>query len=268
MALPDEMLSIDTPENVAFGYTVAGIGSRFLAALVDTTIIVILETIVGLVSIFALRQANLMSMVESWLAAILGIVAFLLFWGYYIFFELVWNGQSPGKRWAGLRVIRVDGTPITLAETVIRNLVRIIDFLPFGYGLGIVTMFINDQARRLGDLAAGSMVVHDGGEISIQSIASHGHINIPPNLPELKPGLALERLQPQDVQIIEDFLARLLEMANTARLAQQILKRMYERMGEAPPEDLSVPDKQLFALLAAVRNRSHANENHQNGETL
>jgi uncharacterized RDD family membrane protein YckC len=264
MTLPEEMLNIDTPENVAFGYSVAGIGSRFLAALVDTTLIVLIELIVLGASAFALKQANLMSGLDAWAAAIFGLVSFLLFWGYYIFFEMLWNGQSPGKRWAGLRVIRVDGTPVTLAESIIRNLVRIIDFMPFGYGIGIVTMFVNDQARRLGDMAAGSLVVHDGGEISIQSIAAHGHLAIPADLPELTPGLPLERLQQQDIQMVEDFLARRLEFGNTSLLAGQILKRMYQRMGAEMPQGITQPEKQLFALIAGVRNRSHANENHQN----
>ncbi len=266
MTLPDEMLRIDTPENVAFGYNVAGIGSRFLAALVDTTLIVLIELIVLGTSAFALKQAKLMSEVDAWAAAIFGLVAFLLFWGYYIFFEMIWNGQSPGKRWAGLRVIRADGTPVTLAESIIRNLVRIIDFMPFGYGIGIVTMFMNDQARRLGDMAAGSLVVHDGGEISIQSIAAHGHLAIPLDLPELTPGLPLERLQPSDIQMVEDFLARRPQLANPSLLAMQILKRMYHRMGLELPAESTHPEPQLFALLAGLRNRSHAHENYSNGE--
>ena len=262
MTLPDETLNIDTPENVAFGYTVAGIGSRFLAALVDTTIIVLLQLIVIGTSAFILRAAKLMSELDAWAAAIFGLISFLLFWGYYIFFEMLWNGQSPGKRWAGLRVIRLDGTPVTLAESIIRNLVRLIDFMPIGYGIGIVTMFANDQARRLGDMAAGSLVVHDGGEISIQSIAAHGHLAIPVNLPGLSPGLPLERLQQQDIQMIEDFLARRAQLANTALLANQILKSMYARMDAEPPADTSRPEGQLYALLAGVRERAHLNENH------
>ncbi len=98
---------------------------------------------------------------SSWIVAILGLISFILLWGYYIFFEILWNGQSPGKRWVGLRVIRIDGTPITLSESIIRNLVRIIDFLPTAYGVGVVTMFINTNSRRVGDLAAGTIVVHD-----------------------------------------------------------------------------------------------------------
>ena len=262
MTLPDEMLNIDTPENVAFGYTVAGIGSRFLAALVDTTIIVLLQLIVLGTSSFALKAAKLMNELDAWAAAIFGLVAFALFWGYYIFFEMLWNGQSPGKRWAGLRVIRTDGTPVTLAESIIRNLVRLIDFLPIGYGIGIVAMFLNDQARRLGDMAAGSLVVHDGGEISLKSIVAHGHIAIPINLPELKPGLRLERLSSQDIQLLEDFLARRSELANTSLLANQILKHFYARMEAELPQDLGQPENQLFALLAEIRNRSHSGENH------
>jgi uncharacterized RDD family membrane protein YckC len=260
MTLPDEMLSIDTPENVAFGYTVAGIGSRFLAALVDTTLIVIIELIVVGASAYALNAAQLMSELGAWASAIFSLLAFLLFWGYYIFFEMLWNGQSPGKRWAGLRVIRTDGTPVTLAETVIRNLVRLVDFLPFGYGVGVVTMFVNDQSRRLGDLAAGSLVVHDGGEISVQSIAARGHIAIPVDLPALDPNLPIERLQPQDIQILEDFLSRRSELVNAHPLAVEILKRLHTRMGLEPPQDVSVPVGQLLAILAWVRNRSHPNE--------
>ena len=256
MTLPDEMLNIDTPENVAFGYNVAGIGSRFLAALADTTIIVLLQLIVIGASAFALNAAKLMDSLGGWASAIFSLLAFLLFWGYYIFFEMLWNGQSPGKRWVGLRVIRTDGRPVTLAESIIRNLVRLIDFMPFGYGIGVVSMFINDQARRLGDLAAGSLVVHDGGEISIQSIASQRPIAIPIDLPWLNPDLPLERLQQQDIQMLEDFLSRRSELANASFLAIQILKRLYQRMDFDPPEDLTRPEAQLIALLAGIRNRS------------
>lgn len=261
MTLPDEMLNIDTPENVAFGYTVAGIGSRFLAALVDTTIIVILQLIVLGTSAYALKAAKLMSDMDAWSAAIFGLISFVLFWGYYIFFEMVWNGQSPGKRWAGLRVIRADGTPVTLAESVIRNLVRIIDFMPIGYGVGIVAMFINSQARRLGDMAAGSLVIHDGGEISIKSIAAHGHIAIPVDLPALNPNLPLERIQPDDIQIMEDFLARRQSLINAAPLALQILKRLYNHMDVELPDDVTRPEAELLAILVGIRNRSHQNEN-------
>src|SRR5262245_43839706 len=131
----DDYLTIDTPENVAFGYEVTGLGSRFMAAIVDTLFILIIQVIVNLVLAFVVLGV-LSRFVEDeealliWAMALLGLVAFAFFWGYYIFFEMIWNGQSPGKRWMGLRVIRTNGTPITLSESIIRNLVRLIDFLP------------------------------------------------------------------------------------------------------------------------------------------
>jgi hypothetical protein len=169
---------------------------------------------------------------------------------------MLWNGQSPGKRWVGLRVIRVDGTPVTLAESIIRNLVRLIDFLPFGYGVGVVTMFVNDQARRLGDLAAGSLVVHDGGQLSIQSIARQRIIApVVGQLPALDPALPLERLQPEDIQLLEDYLSRRFQLSNAQALSIQILKRLYTGMGLEPPQGPGSSDQYLTALLQAIRSR-------------
>ena len=148
MSIPEETLDIQTPENVAFGYQVAGIGSRYLATLADTAIIVLVEVVVFvvfLVIIAALEESA--GQLASWVYALLGILIALFNWGYYVFFEMLWNGQTPGKRWAGLRVIRRDGTPITISESLIRNLARLVDFLPFAYGVGIIAMFLDKQSR-------------------------------------------------------------------------------------------------------------------------
>ena len=120
----DEFLNIDTPENVIFGYEIAGIGSRFLAALVDTILIVILQAI-AYGSLFLIvnllgAESEILGFGAAVVIALATFIAFAFLWGYYIFFEIQWNGQSPGKRLAGLRVIRRDGTPITLTESVIR----------------------------------------------------------------------------------------------------------------------------------------------------
>ena len=102
MTNANDVLKIDTPENVTFDYDVAGIGSRFLAALVDTFLMVILQ---GIVIGLLILLASLFSGVDlfagsmsAWILAILGLISFIFFWGYYIFFEILWNGQSPGKR--------------------------------------------------------------------------------------------------------------------------------------------------------------------------
>src|SRR5262249_22782148 len=169
---------IDTPENVVFGYRVAGIGSRFLAAIIDSALIVVLEIVVNLALLLVVLNLFRESLNSNdnaaiaWLLGLFGLIAFAILWGYYIFFELLWNGQSPGKRRMGLRVLRMDGTPITLSESIIRNLVRLVDFLPAYYGVGVVVMFIDGQSRRLGDLAAGTVVVHDRAAVTLESLAA------------------------------------------------------------------------------------------------
>ena len=117
---------IETPESVSFGYDVAGIGSRFMAAMVDSLLIVIMQVVVLMVTLAVLSASpdDLFSgELGIWVAAVLGLLAFALFWGYYLFFEMIWNGQSPGKRWVGLRVIKDSGAPISLVDSAIRNLV-------------------------------------------------------------------------------------------------------------------------------------------------
>jgi uncharacterized RDD family membrane protein YckC len=262
VSLPDDYLSIDTPENVAFGYDVAGIGSRFLAALVDTILILILQAVVN-IPLILLANLWLDDLVDNnssllvWLFAIAGFVAFIFFWGYYIFFEMIWNGQSPGKRWVGLQVIRTNGTPITLAESIIRNLIRLVDFLPAYYGVGIVTMFINEQSRRLGDLAAGTLVVHSRATVTLESLAPESTSSRAPQSVSAEISkLPLERLTGSDVQMVEDFLHRRDELSNRAALAQHFLKVLCERMEQLPVNvDSWEAERLLSEIVQACRNR-------------
>jgi uncharacterized RDD family membrane protein YckC len=258
----DESLQIDTPENVAFGYHVAGIGSRFVAALVDTLLILILQVFIFGTMLLILANTGLdleSDSLSAWLVGIFGLISFLFFWGYYIFFEMLWNGQSPGKRWLGLRVIRMDGTPISLTESLIRNLVRIVDLLPAAYGFGVVTMFINTQSRRLGDLAAGTLVVHEGAPISMQALGMM-QVNAAHTM-SLKPVSAadfpVERLTSQEVHLIEEFLQRRDEMQHRQQLALQILNRLYQHAGLAlETVDRMEAEDKLIAILDAVRKRT------------
>lgn len=256
MSLPEETFDIQTPENVAFGYQVAGIGSRFLATLLDTLLIGLLQVVVILVFILVLSGFDLWGeTVAAWVYAMLGIVGFIFFWGYYIFFEMLWNGQSPGKRWVGLRVIRTDGTPITLSESFIRNLTRFVDFLPAGYGIGILSMFLDKQSRRLGDLAAGTLVVHDRAPISIQDLSAKRTVHLRPWANVSLDGFPVERLTNDDLNLIEDFLFRRDQLTHRESLAIQILNTIHQRlslplptMGRFEAEDM------LTAILEAGQN--------------
>lgn len=261
MTHPDELLDIQTPENVAFGYQVAGIGSRFLASLLDTAIILLLQIAILVAFALILRAFNvdvLEGGLGAWVYAVFGLIAFLFYWGYYIFFEMLWNGQTPGKRWTGLRVLRTDGTPITLSESLIRNLARIVDILPAAYGVGIITMFIDRQSRRLGDLAAGTLVVHDRAPITIQSLSLKRSLNL--GLRGLAKvsldGFPVERLTNDDLSLIEDFLLRRDQLTHRASLANQILSTLHQRLGLPLPEMSRLEaEDMLVAILQAARPR-------------
>jgi len=161
----NEQLSIDAPEHIELTFDLAGVGSRFCATLVDS---IILTIILGLFSV-AMNSLNVLEYnmgllaggFEHWIVAALILIIFAILWGYYIAFELMWNGQSPGKRLLKLRVMKTGGYPITLLESTIRNLIRLIDFLPLFYGIGVITMIIDKKWRRLGDLAAGTLVIKE-----------------------------------------------------------------------------------------------------------
>lgn len=189
-----EEYTIDTPENVSFGYEVAGIGSRFVAALIDNLILGVLLVGLNIVVVVALANlgadsnvdAGLADPEEDWIAglviAIYALINFAIWWGYYMLFEWLWHGQTIGKRIAKIRVVRVDGAPVSFTPVAVRNLVRIVDFLPFSYAVGVITMFCNAQSRRLGDFAAGTLVVKDQGELSLDALLATVPIAAPTKL--------------------------------------------------------------------------------------
>lgn len=266
VAAPDEFLQIDTPENVVFGYEIVGIGSRFMAALVDSLIVAIAYTIVLMALIFMLSNViDEESMVGSVVIGLFGLLGFLFIWGYYIFFEMAWNGRSPGKQLAGLRVIRSDGTPITLAESVIRNLIRLVDFLPFAYGVGVVTMFVDGQSRRLGDMAASTLVVRDSDDVTLESLAkstgspaASGPFQPVGELEEMMLSWPLERLSEADVQLAEEFLRRQPGLDNAERLAGQILQKLLKQMEINDPQpsySLYKTTTKLNAIIRVYRGR-------------
>ena len=232
MKSADEFLNIDTPENVGFDYEIAGIGSRFLAALIDTAIMAVAVFGVNFVLLLLATTFDVMPSAAAWNAAIAGLIAFAVIWGYYIYFEVRWNGQSPGKRRIGIRVLRRDGTPVSATESAVRNLVRIVDFMPFAYGVGVVTMFIHEQACRLGDLAASTLVVHERSEITLESLRQSTSMPLMTTPFEESVGSwPLTRLDADDLQLAAEFLQRRYTLVNAPALARAILARMIAKMG-------------------------------------
>ena len=247
---------IETPENIAFSYEIAGIGSRFMAAIIDTVLILLFQAIIFLVVNLAISQFEIAASV---LSAGAGILSFVMLWGYYLLFELIWNGQSPGKRATGLRVVGIGGRPIGFVSSALRNVIRLIDFLPFFYGVGVIVMFIDARARRLGDLAASTLVVRERGKVTLESLTTQAtSIDDQRMLIE-----HLERLTTKDYELLNSYLEqrRSLGADTRKRLAAQLSEGLGQRLNVEAVYELDV-----FLEHVAEDYRTYLNRNQQSAE--
>ena len=159
--LPDTDLIVSTPERVSFDYQVAGLGTRGIAQILDLLIVT------GLLIALVFLAAGVAGFTQSSTAAtlIFAFGTFIVVFGYFWISEALFSGQTLGKRAFRLRVVGDRGEPLTWMQAGIRNVVRIVDFLPYGYGVGVVVLFANGRGKRLGDLAAGTIVVEDSDHV-------------------------------------------------------------------------------------------------------
>jgi uncharacterized RDD family membrane protein YckC len=155
---------LELPEEIDLQVELANVGSRTLAILVDLALGGLVLFIV-----YALSMLLGRNMVNDWLTnfsanafkTVLMLLIFGFQWGYFNFFEWLWNGQTPGKRLLNLRVIKVDGSPVSAVDVLLRNLSRPIDTLgPMGL-IGLLMIFVSRKAQRLGDLMARTLVIHE-----------------------------------------------------------------------------------------------------------
>jgi uncharacterized RDD family membrane protein YckC len=270
-----DQLNIETPEQVDLRLPIAGIGSRFIAILVDTLIQVVAEIVLILiivVFISAAQREHLNEMSDTtgkWFVAAIVLFNFLLYWGYFALFEAFWNGQTPGKRLVKIRVIKDSGRQITLFEALARNLIRVVDMIPPNiYLVGLITMLCNRQQKRLGDFVAGTIVVHE--RATEQPLLGHNSRSITATVyqqqqPEFvqragafqPPADAIARLRPEDLNVIESFLARSLDFDTPTRslMAQRIATSMFAKMSTPLPPAQN-PERALEAISFAMRSNS------------
>lgn len=158
-----QTIDVETPELVILSYTIAGVGSRALAAVIDSLIILAGMIAISLAFAAAPRQPRSNpGAVDAWGSAILIFAIFCLLWGYYVLFEGLADGQTPGKRILRLRVVRDGGYSVTFGASAIRNLVRLIDIQPFGfYAVGMLSVILTKSGKRIGDMVAGTIVVRE-----------------------------------------------------------------------------------------------------------
>ena len=251
-----DQLSIRTPELGAIEFPLAGIGSRFVALLIDYLIQIAAAFILILIFVLFVSATAGSRPVHSsiagspnsgkWAIAIAIAIPFLFQWGYFTLFEAFWRGQTPGKRIMRIRVIQQTGRPVGVFESLGRNLTRIIDMLPTFYIVGVIVMFLTRRQQRLGDLVAGTLVVHERDiEAPLESMGGSRTFTAPAFRPAAPPPResklpadAIALLTLADLQTIESYLTRRLDVPieTRARLADKLAENISRKMNlEIPP---------------------------------
>jgi uncharacterized RDD family membrane protein YckC len=224
---PLDKLTIDTPEQTSLEFPLAGIGSRFLAMAVDTAIQLVVGFVffIGLaLAVPALRFVG--SVAPQWAIAGMIVGFFLIYYGYFAFFEAAWNGQTPGKRFNQLRVMKDDGRPISAYDAIARNLLRIVDQLPVFYGVAILSVIFSKQNKRLGDFVAGTVVVH---ERTVDAARPFQETQPDASAPAYDVSL----ITVDELRLIETFLQRrdTFDPALRGSMAAQVCSRIGDKLG-------------------------------------
>ena len=248
-----EVSSIETPEQIEVHLQLAGVASRAVAYGIDLLwqTVPLIAMIVGLFALAPFQhaaaveqEANQPPTFTLLFQAVVALSLFVVNFGYFAFFELVWHGQTPGKRAMGLRVVKDGGYPLDGRAALVRNFLRVVDFLPSGYFLGMAVLFAGRQGKRAGDYAAGTLVI-------CEPIFEHtfGHIfDHTAALPLARPSSPSGRLSAEERRWVSAFIERrdALEPDARDRVAAALATRLAARLGEAPP---AAPEVFLEALL-------------------
>lgn len=245
-------ITVVTPENITVTYQAAGFASRFLAFAIDAFIQLLIILAISVLARFVGGIASA--------GATIAVFVVLLF--YPLIFEAVWNGRTPGKRVLGLRVMRDGGYPINFTASAVRNVLKLVaDFgifpLPGAqvmlFGLpGLLTIFFSGEYKRIGDYAAGTVVVVDEG---ISPFGANRSTELPPAVQMYLPYVRnLDRITPEEYRVLRRFVARRreLEIGVQAALSEKIARRLLPKLEISAPVQVQV---QLADLLEAIERR-------------
>ena len=227
-------LAIETPEHLVLELELAGVGSRIAAAACDAVLLSVVYMALG-IGVATLQTRTAPPGPWSTLLAVLVVLAaFLVFWCYFLLFEALNHGRTPGKRLMGIRVVMDTGHPITLAAAAVRNLIRIVDALPFGM-VGLAFVLFHPQNKRLGDIVAGTVVARDRPEdVQLGGVSADRE----PGAEPLETGPP--ELSDEEFRLLDQYLERLERLDGTLRrrftadLAARFAPRFPRR--EADPE--------------------------------
>jgi uncharacterized RDD family membrane protein YckC len=221
----DEVLVIETPERVPLHFALASIGNRFLACAFDhflqvLAIAVVVFGVWWFVEKFDVQE--LFADAPKWVFALVILVGFFIWSSYFVVFEWLWNGQTPGKRWLKLRVIREDGRPITFWEAAVRNLLRIADMMPIPfYSIGLISVFCSSRDQRVGDALAGTVVVREReAEAPTFDKVFSSPVSDSAMLRTFKPlpfTADISTVKEKEIEVVEAYLRRRFDLPDLAR---------------------------------------------------
>jgi uncharacterized RDD family membrane protein YckC len=249
---------IETPEQVELQQRLAGIGSRCMAGLVDSLILALAALVVVLsLWITAFAGLDLADLVGDdafwWVLAAATVLVFLVYWGYFVLFEFRTNGQTPGKKVMKLRVVKEGGAPMQFVDVAVRNLLRVVDGFG-GYGVAGLCMFLTARVQRLGDLAAGTVVVTE--EVANYAALSDRRRRVQDETEVTPAALQASGLRPEELRALHNYWVRRNELTIAARerVLPALLDPILKRTGLAPRGN-SFYDQEDF--VADVLNRAH-----------
>ncbi len=243
-------MRIETPEGVDLELALAGLGSRFVAALLDALIRLVLLGALALLLVGASAFADA-PLGGGYGVAVFLVAAFLLVFGYDILFEVLASGRTPGKRWSGIRVVLVDGRPVGFVASTVRNLVRIVDFLPSSYVIGSAAILATRRNQRLGDLAAGTVVVRERTGAERRGGWSSAHFAPA----ETAPAWDVSAVTPEEIAAVRRFLDRRGDLVPEARarLGWELAERLRPKVAGAPDTLRGEPFLEQLAAAKASR---------------
>lgn len=200
-------------------------------------------------NLIAAALAPLLAEMRGYLLAALGLVSFVCFNAYFIVFELLWAGQSPGKRIVGLRVVKTGGYALRFPDSLLRNLLRAVDFLPIFYGVGLTSLLLTRHCQRLGDIVAGTLVVYQGQNATDAILSTNVAGNLAVQLPMVK----LREIPPAVIEACDEFLRTRDQLAPKYRqqLANDLLD-LIEKWGGLQPEANQSAESFLGGVVTQV----------------
>jgi uncharacterized RDD family membrane protein YckC len=249
-----DRLRIATPEGVTVELVLAGVGSRFFASLIDLTF----------KGLLILGAFVLGAVIGDLGVALYSVAVFAIYFGYDVAFEVLANGRTPGKRWTGLRVLRDDGRPVDLLSSAIRNVVRLVDGLPLSYLPAMISILVTKRNQRLGDLAAGTIVVREPGAKGPAAAPTFAGFAPPGRVattaaahaaaPTANGALDVSAVSADDLAAVRAFLDRRPDLPPAVRgdLARRIASALAPRVGGAAA---GLRDEDLIEAVAAAKAR-------------